>query len=212
MNIKKSVVQNRSIIQTVMMVIMTSLMATGCVTIQRKPIAVDVNAFEKGIEPIMIMPIVDARADKSVSFDKDDSDKLRALVIKRLQGLGYSAQACDSWKSSVSPQQLSDMNEKELCRLLPPNAKSAMIISVDGLRDSYKVLVTSFSISATFTVIDISGQKEIWKDAAVGEHGGGGVLDAAVAQIGKRSGAYNALVDTVFPSFPKKANRTPGAR
>ena len=214
MNSEKSAAQYHNIVRMAGAVVLASLMATGCATIQRQPIAVDAAAFQKSIEPIMIMPIVDARADKSVTFDKDEQERVRTLVLKRLQVLGYAAQSCDSWNSQapVSPQQLSDMNTEELSRLLPSNARSALIISVDGLRDSYKVLVTSFSISATFAVIDVSGRKEIWKDAASGEQGGGGLLDAAVAQIGKRSGAYNALVNIVFQSFPKKTSGTSGAR
>lgn len=198
----------------VLAIAITGLMATGCATIPRQPIGIDAAAFNNNIEPIMVMPIVDAREDKSVSFDKDESERLRALVVKRLVGRGYAAQSCDSWntQSTVSSQQLSDMNSDELCRILPSNARSALIISIDGLRDSYKVLVTSFTITATFTLIDVSGKKEIWKDAAIGEHGGGGLLDAALAQMGKRSGAYNALVNIVFQSLPTNPRGTAGVR
>ena len=214
MRTEKSTTQYHSIIRMAGTTVIATLMATGCVSIQRQPITVDASAFEKSVEPIMIMPIIDARTDKSVSFDKGESDRVSARVLQRLRGLGYVAQTCDSWNSPsvVSSQQLSDMNTEELCHLLPTGTHSAIIINVDSIRDSYKVLVTSFSISGTFTLIDVSGRKAIWKDAASGEHGGGGVLDAAFAQIGKRSGAYDALVNTVFQSFPKKTNGAASAR
>lgn len=182
------------------------LCLTGCTTVVRQPITLDESAFNTRLETIIVMPVLDARAEKSVSFAPSESKRVLKRVINKLVALGYDVQTANTWNvpPDVTPQQFLDMSTAELCRYLPANSRVALIVSVDGLRSTYSVLLNSFSISATVSLVDVSSRKEIWKDAAIGQYGGGGIVGASLTQIGKRAFAYDALAKTAFESFPKR--------
>jgi len=177
---------------------------TGCGTVRRQAITMDMDAVHSIDTPIYIMPIIDARTNRSVEFNDDDSKHLQTLAAKKLKKMGYDVRVVHSWDRHASAEMghLLDMNTEEICEIMSPNAPVSLVITLNNLRDSYKVLTTSFSITATMSLYDVQQRKEIWQDAAIGEHGGGGILDAALAQIGKRSSAYSAFMNTVFMSLP----------
>ncbi|MDY6990799.1 MAG: hypothetical protein SWQ30_22380 [Thermodesulfobacteriota bacterium] len=193
-------------------VLMTTglLLFSGCSNVHRQAMIFDEVAFARFIEPIILMPIIDTRTDKSVSFEETDSQQLLNIVINKLQKIGYSVELAP-WNtfSENSGIQLSGLNIEELCDYVPHGTRTALIISVNSLHDSYKVFQTSFSITGTASLICISDKKVIWKDAAVGQQQGGGpgelaVVVAGIAQIGKRGGSYEVLVNNLFASFPPK--------
>ena len=180
------------------------LLLSGCVS--RQPIYLDPTAFDQNIDTIYVTPVIDARTDKSEVFDASDIANLRKLAMNGLDHQGYHAQLLDSWKTDkqLSDRELGDMSAEELCNITPAEAKVFFVITINDVHDTYKVMSSNYSINGMMMAIDRERKKEIWKDVETGTHGGGGLIEAALQMIGRKSIAQDALMRQVLSSFPNK--------
>lgn len=177
------------------------LIISGCAP-KRIPITLDQMAFTKTIDPITIMPILDARTNKTVPYDKKDSQKFLDIISDRLEILGYTVQFA-SWKavsSDLDTQDLLDMNIDELCNYIPSDNPTALIFTLEEMRDDALIGI-AFNMGGTATLISIKEKKEIWKDTAVKRLELGPL---AQLFINEKKGAFSDLTLDLFLSLPKK--------
>jgi hypothetical protein len=179
---------------------------TGCVAPHRQAITLDESAFSPDISTIYVMPVIDARSDKTAKLEDKDFKRMREMAKEILGRFNhYQSVLVDSWGTGgISDQSLADMNASELSSLAPPEARIFLVITINDVRDNYKVLTTAYSMTGTLMAIDRQQKREVWKDAATGTASGGGLLGAAFAQIGKEHDAQQLLLGQVFVSFPRK--------
>ena len=88
---------------------------SGCSTVQKLPIKLDPNFSNKGVNTIILMPVVDRRPEKSakINFDKE----ILAPSKKILEKKGYAVTISDKYSedSNISSEQVAEMTAEELC-------------------------------------------------------------------------------------------------
>jgi len=163
------------------------LILTGCITNPDKP-TMNASAFNQPIGRIDVMPVIDARKDKSGQFDAGDIQRVRDLVRTKLQGLGYQAVLVDSWRkeASTTDEQLAQMSDAALCQLAPAESQVFLAITVTDVNDTYAGVMSSYTITGTFTLVDRAQGAAIWKGSGTGAHGGG-IIGSVVVQATKQS-------------------------
>src|ERR1019366_8797029 len=100
------------------------LILNGCITSQQ-PATVNAGAFDQPLPAIHVMPVIDARDDKSGALEAEDIQRIRDLTKSKLNDLGYQTVMVDSWRrdASASGQDPAEMNEAALCRLAPERSE-----------------------------------------------------------------------------------------
>ena len=179
------------------------LMLSGCMS-SHEGATIDATAFNQPLPTIHIMPLIDARKDKSGSLDVDDIQRIRDLTRTKLGDMGYQAVIENVWQKDVSTtdQQVAAMNEAALSRLVPPETGVFLVLTVTDVTDRYGGVMASYSITATFTLIDRTKGAAIWKDVGTGSHAAGGIIASQVAEADKRIEAETGLVNTLS-NLPK---------
>jgi len=162
------------------------------------------SAFNQPIGAIYVMPLIDARKDKSGQFDADDIQRVRDLVRTKLQGLGYQAIMVDSWRkdASTTDEQLAQMSDAALCQLAPAESQVFLAITVTDVEDTYAAVMSSYTITGCFTLLDRAKGAAIWKCTGTGAHGGGGIIGSVVVQVDKRIEAQTGFVN-ILSSVPQ---------
>ena len=181
------------------------LILTGCITNPDKP-TMNASAFNQPIGRIDVMPVIDARKDKSGEFDAGDVQRVRDLVRTKLQGLGYQAVLVDSWRkeASTTDEQLAQMSDAALCQLAPAESQVFLAITVTDVNDTYAAVMSSYTITGAFTLIDRAKGAAIWKCSGTGAHGGGGIIGSVVVQADKRIEAQTGFVNILSSVPPNK--------
>jgi hypothetical protein len=180
------------------------LLLSACTT--QNATVVDSGAFRPEVDTLYLMPLVDARTDKSSVFDADDIKRVRDSAAKHLEALGYAVNQIDAWKTEqpVADDALANMTADDLCKLAPPDATVFLVITIDHVSAHYLGLAASYSIKGTAVAINLAQRKEIWRHGGSASRGMVGVSGSLISQIAKKAGAQGDLMDAVFSSFPKK--------
>jgi hypothetical protein len=170
----------------------------------RQALSLDQGAFAHHIPAVYLMPVIDARDDKSVPFDDADRKRLRDMTKSRLDEHGYQVILVDSWGAGMPPsdQTLADMSNSELAALAPSDSGVFFVISVNDATDASAMLATSCSITVTLTAIDRLKKAAIWEDADIGTAGGFDAVHSASSLAAKRSYVQNAVLMQLFESCP----------
>ena len=139
---------------------------------------------------------------RSITFTKrcaGDLQRIRDLTKSKLEDLGYQTVMVDSWRSEASTTNpdLAQMNDAALCRLAPEDAPIFMVITIENVDDTYSGITASYSISATFDLVDRAKGASIWKERGKGSHGAGGIIGSAIATADKRTDAQTGFVNVL---------------
>ena len=185
-----------------------ALGASGCGTVQKIPIKLDPNFVHKGIDTIMLMPVVDRRVDKSAKLDFEKGIRLPAKKI--LEKKGYTVIMPDTYLegSNITADQVAEMNVDDLSGLGPKDSRALVFIYVEDVLDSYVVLAYTFKIEATGSLIYKEEKSELWRDKGIGAYGQGGLISGITSGLDK-SVAVSQCLENIFVSLPKctvKAN------
>ena len=86
---------------TILFAALGFLILNGCITSQQ-PATVAANAFDQPLPAIYVMPVIDARDDKSGTLDAGDIQRIRDLTKSKLNDLGYQPVMVDSWRGVAS--------------------------------------------------------------------------------------------------------------
>lgn len=177
--------------------------SSGCAT-SKIPIYIDQQLSQKNIDSIVLLPVVDARKDKS--FETNLDQKIRTPIRKILEKKGYSVITPDKFSKEnhqVTPEEIIEMDIAELSTLDPSDAKILLIVYVEDVSDAYVVLAHTFKIEASAVLIDKINHSLLWKDKAVGVSGQGGLISGLFIGM-NRWEAISFCLDNLFSSFPEK--------
>jgi len=177
------------------------LLLTGCITSHQQA-TMDATAFTQPLPAIHVMPVIDARTDRSGELDPGDLQRLRDLMKEKLEDKGYQTVVVDTWKSAATTSPDREWSVADLVQQAPPDAKVLMVLTVTNVTDVYAGISTSYSITGTFNAIDCAKGASIWKITGTGSHGTGGIIGSAIGQADKRLEAQTAL-GNVLSDFPE---------
>ena len=189
------------------LVIMAASLLGGCTAGPSKPaLYFDPDSFHPEVSVVHVMPILDARTDKTAKFDEADRRNLLKRSQKRIKSLGYDVEIVDKWTLDVpaSEEELAAMTPEQLCGFAPQECQVFFTLAISDIHSAYKVMSTSYSITGTAMLINQHDDRLIWKEIATGTYGGGGLLGAAMDGMVKETFAKDFLMGQLFASFPKK--------
>lgn len=187
----------------VVCIVMAGLvLSSGCSTVPKMPIKLDPSYSTKGIDTIVLMPVIDRRVDKKSKLDVENV--IRIPVKKILVKKGYDVVMPSSFSEtgSISADNVAEMNTDELSGLGPDNTRALLYIYVDDVLDDYIVLAYSYKIEATGSLIDKNDRIELWRDKGIGTSGQGGLISGVLAGLYQAS-AVSICLDDMFCTLPK---------
>lgn len=176
--------------------------ASGCSTVQKIPIKLDPNFSNKGIDTIILMPVVDRRPEKSAKLDFEKEILLPSKKI--LEKKGYTVIIPDKYSedSSMSSEQVAEMTTEELSALGPRGASAILFIYIEDVMDSYVVLAYTFKIEATGSLIYKQERSELWRDKGIGSYGQGGLMSGMTSSM-DRGVALSQCLESMLVTLPK---------
>lgn len=178
-------------------------LVAGCATTQKLPIKLDPNYHQKGIETIVMMPVIDRRVDKSskIDFNKDLRLPAKAMLEKK----GYQVMIPSVYRESadVTQDEITEMDIEELSQLGPVDARALLYIYVEDILDSYVVISYNFKIEATGSLIHKQEKTELWRDKGLGTQGQAGLISGAFSAWDKQI-AITACLESLLSTLPSK--------
>lgn len=184
------------------LVVFTVFIISGCSTVQKIPIKLDPHFKERGIDTIVLMPIVDRRVDKKgvVNLEKD----LRLPAKKILEKRGYTVIMPDKFSEGgdISADNVAEMDIADLSGLGPKESRALLFIFVEDVIDEYVVLAYTFKIEATGSLIEKVEKVELWRDKGIGAYGQGGLISGITAGMDKAC-AVSACLENMLCTIPK---------
>ncbi len=157
----------------------------------------------ESIEPIALLPIVDIRTDKSCSLDFEKT--IRQPLAKQLKDKGYDVVLSSTFSvdGAVSMERVAAMNPQELASLGPVEAQSVLLVYLKDIRSDYYVMVYSFKIAATVSLVSRTKRSELWRDKAFGNSGQGGLVSGLMSGLHKKF-AVSDFQKQLLKTFPDK--------
>jgi hypothetical protein len=182
------------------LIVLSLLILAGCTT-TKPAIKLDPSFSEMQIESVALLPIIDRRVDKSYEIDLEN--KVRQAAKENLEKKGYTVIMPSTFVEgrNVDPAEVEAMGINDLASLGPPDSKAIVLIYIEDILSSYKVLSYAFKIEATASVISKEKQCELWRNKAVGKAGQGGLI-SGITQGLDRSSAIGACIGELFSNLP----------
>jgi len=178
-------------------------MLAGCVA--QEPVYVEAEFVKSPPDTMVLLPVVDARKDKSAS-DVDLQKDVARPLLGRLASRGYTIIAADRYAyaegKELTSAEIVDMDAAELAKLGPPDARFLMICFVEDVSQSNVVLGKTIKVEISAVVVDKQRACYVWKDKHVDSRGGMGGL--AVQLVPMQSMAIGRCIDELVVSLPKK--------
>ena len=190
----------------IVLVISVALAASGCSTTQKIPIKLDPNFVRKGIDTVVLMPVVDRRAEKTAKIDFEKEVRLPAKKILEKKGYAVIMPNAYSEGSNITADQVAEMNVDDLSGLGPKDSRALLFIYVEDVLDSYVVLAYTFKIEATGSLIYKQEKSELWRDKGIGASGQGGLISGITSGMDK-SVAISVCLENIFVTLPKCAEK-----
>lgn len=189
------------------LVVFTVFIISGCSTVQKIPIKLDPHFKERGIDTIVLMPIVDRRVGKkgAINLEKD----LRLPAKKILEKRGYIVIMPDKFldDSEISADNVAEMDIPDLAELGPKDSRALLFIFVEDVIDEYVILAYTFKIEATGSLIEKVEKLELWRDKGIGAYGQGGLISGITAGMDKAF-AMSACLENMLCTIPKREKPT----
>ena len=188
------------------MCLFLSIMAfgfVGCVPkTKRIPITWEPSFYESSISRIVLMPIVDARPDKSFEVDLND---FKGRVKDTLEEKGYTVVLPNNYSETmdITAEDVAEMSAKELASLGLENEFFLLFVYVEDILSEYVIMAYKFKIEAVGSLISKSKKIELWRDKGIGRSGQGGLISGLTQGL-NRSGAYDGCVISMLESLPDK--------
>lgn len=155
----------------------------GCSTVPKMPIKLDPNFASKGIDTIVLMPIVDRRIDKKCKVDFEKTLRMPAKKILARKGYNVIMPAAFNDGGTITADNVGEMNVSELSNLGPANERAILVIYVDDVLDEYVVVAYSYKIEATGSLIEKKERVELWRDKGIGKSGQGGLISGPLSFV-----------------------------
>lgn len=190
-------------VSMLVLIVFISFISSGCATVQKLPIKLDPHFKERGIDTIVLMPVIDRRVDKKTKFDFEKD--IRIPAQKALGKKGYTVIMANTFSedASITPEQVAEMNVEELSILGPKDTRALLYIYVEDIMEEYIVLAYTFKIEATGSLIEKTEKLELWRDKGIGAYGQGGLISGVFSGMDKQV-AISQCLDNMLVTLPKR--------
>jgi hypothetical protein len=182
------------------LIVLLLLILAGCTT-TKPAIKIDPSFSEMQIESLALLPVIDRRVDKSYEIDLENKVRLAAKEILEKKGYAVIMPATFAEGRNVDPAEAAAMGVNDLTSLGPADPKTIVLIYIEDILSSYKVLSYAFKIEATASIISKEKQSELWRNKAVGKSGQGGLI-SGITQGLDRSSAVGSCLGELFSNLP----------
>ena len=193
------------------MAVVAVFLLTGCnSTPPRRPaMYFDPTCLDPKVSVIHVMPVLDARLDRTVDFHSADlSDLGEQLGNAIVEYSGYRVETVETWPANTATlgEEVVSTSPEQLCGLAPDDCHAFFVLAINNVESKHKVLSTSYSITGTAILVNREKGKLIWKDVASGSYSSSGLIPAAIDTSRKKSSAKANLIWRLFGSFPAKSS------
>jgi hypothetical protein len=180
--------------------ILLGVILGGCAT-PKVAIKLDPAFYSMGVKKIAVLPIVDRRKDKSYVMDFHADIRIPAANL--LQEKGYAAMMAKNFAEgrTVDTAEVAVMDSSQLAKLGPAEVDAIVLIYIEDVLSSYKVMSYAFKIEATACMISKKTGLEVWRDKQIGSSGQGGLISGLTQGL-DRSSAISSCVSGLFASLP----------
>lgn len=174
----------------------------GCSSAPKPPLYADPQLATMSFETITVLPIVDARIDKSEDFD------LEQELGERLEGLladkGYDVERPGDFsdRDRFSHAQVAAMNDVQLASLGPAAAEPLLVLYLNDASGEVG-LGASYNLEATAVLVSKRSGEVLWRNKSVQSIGMGGAAGCMVASQMDGKASELALKE-MFGSFPER--------
>ncbi len=183
-----------------------SFFLAGCAA-AHAPLVLDPSFRERGITKIALLPIVDRRRDRSANIDLQQ--QMSGRVRKTLEKKGYEVVSAreNLREDPESMERLMEMDPQFITSLGPEDSDAVLVVYVDDVLSDYKLIVYTFKVESTATLVLKSDGTELWRDKGLGNQGQAGLISGAF-QLWDRSLALDTCVSAMFSSLPRTLSGT----
>ena len=154
------------------------LYACGC-SRTREPIYIDEIFKTNPPVSMNVLPVVDARKDKSNIKVKDKLSETQDYIVSELKRVRhFEADKLDQFAVTPCPSddEIAQMNEKDLMKLAPRNGKPSFLYMIEDVSVSYAIIAKSCKGEGRAYIIEPETGKIVWKDACAKSAGQGGLV------------------------------------
>ncbi|MBN2180691.1 MAG: hypothetical protein JW715_02160 [Sedimentisphaerales bacterium] len=194
------------------MAVVALFLLTGCnSTPPRRPaLHFDPAYLDPKVSVIHIMPVLDARLDRTVDFNSADlSDLGEQLAYAIVEYSGYRVETVERWPAitAILGEEILSMSPEQLCGLAPDNCHAFFVLMINNIESKHKALSTSYSITGTAMLVNREKGKLIWKNIATGSYSSAGLIPAWLDKAQKKKASAKAnLIWRLLGSFPAKSS------
>lgn len=168
----------------------------------RVPLFLEPDFTNRKIDTIALMPIVDVRKDKTAA-EIDPEGDVRIQLEKLLTKKGYSVAMVSRFKDGAEllPDAITEMDEKDLATLGPPESAHLLLFYLEDLSTSYVVLAKTSKIEASAVLLDKARGQYLWRDKCVESVGQGGLISGFLPIQGM---AVEQCLSKMLSGLPEK--------
>lgn len=192
---------NKRTLHLIYLPILLSLFCAGCATV-RTPIMIDSSFSSKSIKVVVLMPVIDRRADKKVVLDLEKDVRLPAKEV--LERKGYRVLIADklSENPKITAEAVAEMNTENLASLgVPSDGSKLFFLYIDEAAE-VSFFGYSFRMKATGSLIDKTDKIELWRDKSEGFYRQAGMLMDILFSESYKARAIQYCFQSLFISLP----------
>ena len=185
------------------------LFGLGCVAMGcgSGPVAMYVDPGFKASPPktIRLMPVVDARKDKTTAQINLEHD-IRVAFADRIRSHGFVVEMVD-WPAQkpVPPaSEVAAMESPDLAPYLPPGDDPVLLVTLDDASFKYVVLAKTAQVKISARAIEPARRRLLWKHFARANEGQGGLVSGLLPL---EAVAVSECLDAMADVFPKHQNK-----
>jgi hypothetical protein len=192
-------------------VVVATLVAGGGCASRRAAAYADPALGQTLTEQIVLMPIVDQRAERFDPFDV--ARDVRVAAPRVLAKKGYTAVAAASLDGAGRPpfEGFESLSARELAALGPEGGETLLFLGVTEVRHTYGGGGDEYRVRVTGTLVDKRSQRVLWRDSGSGTTNFGGLLSVMTPEGSRHDAVYEALT-RLLRTVPDRIDRSPGPR
>lgn len=168
----------------------------------RTPLELDADFAADGVGQILLLPVIDARADRLdyVVLGRNVAD----ATVRMLRAKGYLISESDSYlRRPAAPIDIDAVDAKALIPLAPLEARDFLVVQVERMDRSIDELGASYSVWLSGVLVDRDAERVLWRDTA----SAGSNLTGIFTVMAHGSSQYEAAVNAsraLFETLPRR--------
>lgn len=196
---------NVKLLYLIALIFMLSL-TQACAPMLVKPLYSAPDYDTRGMESITILPVFDARKEKSASLDADQV--LKSSAKRVLKGARkYEVEFAQDYVVDTEEEDIVKADPEWVKKLGPEEARFVMVVMLEDLQSKLTFGSTGSS-EVSGWIFDKRDGTTIWKHKGIGKVGQGGLIGMAMKATMATS-AFSASIHSLFRAIPPKGEGMP---